>query len=471
MFIYYKTIVWRISAKLLLFSSLFIFIFPNHSFAQTDSTKEIYSFIEAADRGDVKAVNSYINKGVNINCRDANGGTPLFYAANNSHLEVIKTLLYYGADPNIGTMDGFTPLMNVSAQGNFKTAQLLLYDSRTKLDIIDINKCTALHYASYYDNIYIVDMLLFYGANAQLKARNSSSPLLLASFSGDTALAQLLINAGNLIKSFDTKGNSPMSIAIQNNDTVLFDFYFEKINNEVKEDKDWNSYLLTAIQHNNDYATNKLLDFFQKGVFELTDSKKLINQAYKLENYGLVAKFYRDGYKSSYKPIFNAAHFKFSESFNNTDYISYFAFGIDEVRYNISASIIYGTRFTTKAILNKIDENTFYQYLEHRNVLGFYLRKNIVFIPLKDIIIKPYIGAAFQWHFISYNGILQKQPTSFIFVPEFGVSFKYQLLLVDISYQYGNFKLYDVSPHRINVGIGINIPFYNKTKKYYPLWL
>jgi len=80
---------------------------------------------------------------------------------------VVKTLLYYGADPNISTYDGFTPLMNVALQGDFDMAQTLLYDARTKLDLYDVNNCTALHYASYYDNMYIADMLLYYGANSQ----------------------------------------------------------------------------------------------------------------------------------------------------------------------------------------------------------------------------------------------------------------------------------------------------------------
>jgi ankyrin repeat protein len=450
---------------------LLLFFGVNTSSAQSDSAKVNYSFVNAADRGDVKSVIRFILKGVNLDFRDANGATALFYATNNAHMEVIKTLLYYGADPNIGTYDGFTPLMNAALQGEFDVAQLLLYDVKTNLDIHDINNCTALHYASYYDNIYIVDMLLYYGANAQLKAKYQTSPLFLASFTGDTALTQLLINSGNLIKLRNAKGYSPMSIAIQNDDSVLFNFYFEKLKEGKTEDDDWNHFLASAIKHENGYATKKLMDFFQKGVFELKEGDDLLKEAYRLENYNLVAEFKKHGYSASWMPIVNSFQFRFSESFNAEDFTSFFKFGFDEVRYNVSASFVYGTRFKKKAIRKEIDDNTFYQYWERRNIVGFQLRKNFLYIPAKELIIKPYIGAEFQWHFVDYNGISQNEPTSFVFVPELGISFKYQMLLIDFAYQYSDFGIYEVSPHRINIGVGINIPFYQKSKKYYPLWL
>ncbi|RLD43688.1 MAG: hypothetical protein DRI86_09380 [Bacteroidetes bacterium] len=450
---------------------IYLVFISNYSSAQSDSAKVNYSFVNAADRGDVKAVNSFILKGINLNYRDANGATALFYAANNAHMEVIKTLLYYGANPNIATFDGFTPLMNAALQGKFDVAQLLLYNARTKLDLHDLNNCTALHYASYYDNIYIVDMLLFYGANAQLKAKYQTSPLLLASFTGDTALTQLLINSGNLIKIKNSEGYSPMSIAIQNDDSVLFNFYFKKLIQANTEDDDWNDFLETAIKNENNYATEKLMDFFQKGVFKLKKSDNLLKEAYRLENYKLVAQFKNHGYSANWKPLINSFHIKFSESFNAKDFTSFFKFGVNEVRYNMSASFVYGTRFTKKAIQKKINENTFYQYWEHRNIVGFHLRKNFLYVPAGEFTIKPYIGAEFQWHFVNYNGVSQKEPTSFLFVPELGISFRYQMLIIDFSYQYSNFDIYEVSPHRINIGVGVNIPFYQKSKKYYPLWL
>jgi ankyrin repeat protein len=464
-----KFIVSRINIVIVVITLLLV---SNNILAQTDSAKVNYSFILAADRGDVKAVNQFIlKKNVNINYRDADGNTPLFYAVNNGHEEVVKTLLYYGADPNIGSFDGFTPLMNTALQGNFDMAQLLLYDSRTKLDIYDVNNCTALHYASYYDNIYIADMLIYYGASTILKAKYKSSPLLLASYSGDTALAQILINAGNLIHLKNSKGYSPMSIAIQNDDSVLFDFYFEQLKDKKTESEDWNEFLKVAIKHENSYATDILMKFFQKGVYEMKNSNKLYVEAYHLENYSLINEFKKFGYKINWKPILNSIHACFSTSFNKDDYTSFLRIGVDEVRYQTSVSLFYGFRFGQHAIRKEVDDNIFYQYWEHRNIIGFQLKKYLYVLNSSKFIIKPYISADFQWHFINYNGTTATESGIFTFAPELGMSFRYQLLLIEFAYQYNDFKILDNTTHRIKVGVGIHIPFYQKSKKYYPLWL
>jgi len=464
-----KSLIGRNKTSFIIATIMFI---GNIVLAQTDSSKVNYSFILAADRGDVKAVNQFIlKKNVNINYRDAEGNTPLFYAVNNSHEEVVKTLLYYGADPNIGSFDGFTPLMNAALQGNFDMAQLLLYDSRTKLDIYDENNSTALHYAAYYDNIYIADMLIYYGANALLKAKYKSSSLLLASYSGDTALAQILINAGNLIHLKNSEGYSPMSIAIQNDDSVLFDFYFEQLKNKKTISEDWNEFLKVAIKHENSYATDILMNFFQKGVYEMTNSNELFTEAYRLENYSLIHEFEKFGYKASWKPILNSVHTSFSTSFNKDDYTSFLKIGIDEVRYQTSFSVFYGFRFGQHAIRKEINDNTFYQYWEHRNIIGFQFKKYLYVLNSSNFIIKPYISADFQWHFMNYNGTTFKESGIFAFAPELGISFRYQLLLIELAYQYNDFKILDNTAHRIKVGVGIHIPFYQKSKKYYPLWL
>ncbi|XP_074113519.1 uncharacterized protein LOC141536705 isoform X1 [Cotesia typhae] len=51
-----------------------------------------------------------INKGADVNCRDHQGKTPLFYAIHNGDRKIIKILLRNHADINIQAQDGQTPL-------------------------------------------------------------------------------------------------------------------------------------------------------------------------------------------------------------------------------------------------------------------------------------------------------------------------------------------------------------------------
>ncbi|KAH0563806.1 putative ankyrin repeat protein RF_0381 [Cotesia glomerata] len=57
-----------------------------------------------------EVVKLLINKGADVNCRDHQGKTPLFYAVHNSDGRIIKILLRNHADINVKARDGRTPL-------------------------------------------------------------------------------------------------------------------------------------------------------------------------------------------------------------------------------------------------------------------------------------------------------------------------------------------------------------------------
>jgi hypothetical protein len=74
----------------------------------------IYTFIQAANRGNNNKVKELIKSGININAKDKNGKTALMQATINSFLMVVITLLDAGADPNLQNNDGRTALMMAS---------------------------------------------------------------------------------------------------------------------------------------------------------------------------------------------------------------------------------------------------------------------------------------------------------------------------------------------------------------------
>ena len=79
----------------------------------------------AVDAGNVEELENVLSSQPVINSRDANGVTPLMRAACYNRLEVVRTLINYGADVNAMRSDGFTPLLLAIFYGHAAVVRLL----------------------------------------------------------------------------------------------------------------------------------------------------------------------------------------------------------------------------------------------------------------------------------------------------------------------------------------------------------
>ena len=82
----------------------------------------------AADDGDLSRVKQLIKEGFPLNEFDELGKTPLHYAAEREHLEIVQFLVEYGADVNAHdeSQAGNTPLTEVAQTCSFEIAKLLV---------------------------------------------------------------------------------------------------------------------------------------------------------------------------------------------------------------------------------------------------------------------------------------------------------------------------------------------------------
>ena len=71
-------------------------------------------------------------KGIDYNCPDTEGNTPLHFAAQAGHVEVVSFLLtkVRGIQVDPVNIQGFTPLMKAALQGRVKCSKLLLFSGK-----------------------------------------------------------------------------------------------------------------------------------------------------------------------------------------------------------------------------------------------------------------------------------------------------------------------------------------------------
>jgi ankyrin repeat protein/WD40 repeat protein len=146
----------------------------------------------------ISMINQLIDLGININARSQNGYTPLLLAVKAGYVNVTKTLVAAGANPNVADVQKRTPLIEAAYKGNLEILDILL----PLID--DINHMPTS------------------GWNALLSTVDGSSSL---NEGLRVAIAQRLLAQGANINSQTTRGKSVLNLAVTNDFKLLFDLF------------------------------------------------------------------------------------------------------------------------------------------------------------------------------------------------------------------------------------------------------
>jgi len=92
----------------------------------SSTAKGTYNNIYDAIRAnDLAAVQAFVKQGVNVNDKDAEGKTPLHYAAAYGNKELVQFLIDQGADVKAKDSRGRTPMSVASQMGNTLAEEVL----------------------------------------------------------------------------------------------------------------------------------------------------------------------------------------------------------------------------------------------------------------------------------------------------------------------------------------------------------
>ena len=184
--------------------------------------QELYDKI---DMGDLTAVKSIIDGGVNVNAVDKDGFTPLHWAPENNRLDIVNYLIAKGADVNAGTTkDRLTPL-HLAVAAKAKDIVRALLDNGAIVNVGAESGITPLLLACDRQNVEIATILLEKGASPAFVTKNGLSPLQSAVFHKDVPMARLLIKYGADVNATicmkQPHPNSPLAFAAwRGNDEV-----------------------------------------------------------------------------------------------------------------------------------------------------------------------------------------------------------------------------------------------------------
>ncbi|CAM0949106.1 unnamed protein product [Alopecurus aequalis] len=150
--------------------------------------------------------------GIDVKSAAKTDETPIFYAAHEGNVKVMRYLLDRGADPAIPDVTGSTPLHNAAEGGHCEAVKLLL-SKGVPVDPID-HRGAPLQVAIAQAHVEIVKVLLEHGADPNKMVNQFLSPLLMAIIGKSLKCVKLLIEAGADLNARGNSGPTPLTQAV-----------------------------------------------------------------------------------------------------------------------------------------------------------------------------------------------------------------------------------------------------------------
>ena len=170
------------------------------------SSAGLTALMAASKNGRMDVVKKLLDQKVKIDAQGKDGVTALMLAAGSNQLDVVNLLLKENADPNLEDQRGWTALMNAVYQGNSNCVEALAARSRE-----EVNR--GLLVAALMGRKETAKVLLDHGAEVDSRAEDGRTPLMLAANKGDQDLVSLLLQAGADPTLTDKSGATAGSLA------------------------------------------------------------------------------------------------------------------------------------------------------------------------------------------------------------------------------------------------------------------
>uniref|UniRef100_H0Z596 SH3 and multiple ankyrin repeat domains 2 n=1 Tax=Taeniopygia guttata TaxID=59729 RepID=H0Z596_TAEGU len=162
----------------------------------------------------VEVIKALKNGGAHLDFRAKDGMTALHKAARAKNQVALKTLLELGASPNYKDSCGLTPLYHTAIVGGDPFCCELLLHEHATVSCKDENGWQEIHQACRYGHVQHLEHLLFYGADMCAQNASGNTALHICALYNQESCARVLLfrGANKEIKNYNSQ--SPFQVAI-----------------------------------------------------------------------------------------------------------------------------------------------------------------------------------------------------------------------------------------------------------------
>ncbi|MCK4817176.1 ankyrin repeat domain-containing protein, partial [bacterium] len=184
----------------------FIFLLQRGANVNAKSIQGWTPLTVASQNGHWKIVKILLDQGAAVNVQDNRGYSPLMNAAHNGHAAIAELLLEWGVEVDLKNKNnGGTALYFAAQQGNLDSVELLLKNG-AGVNLQSYDKGTALHVAAQLGHNNVVKLLLENGASLNARNGEGMTALMLAVYYNHKDIVQFLLSKGADINIKDEGG-------------------------------------------------------------------------------------------------------------------------------------------------------------------------------------------------------------------------------------------------------------------------
>ncbi len=193
--------------------------------------KNVY-FMDACKNGNKGVAIALLKKGgINVNYRDDDGNSPIFYASMKGAKELVKLLLEKEADVSLANNTDKYPI-HAAAQGGNREIMEMLIENGADVNEADKSSMVPLTYAILAKKTEAAKYLILKGADLRIKDQDGKSPINYIETVGMLGLIEFY--PADIINEADNVGNRPIHRCCINNQSEIL----KEILKSEKVDKD-----------------------------------------------------------------------------------------------------------------------------------------------------------------------------------------------------------------------------------------